>query len=94
MGEWFKDTKDGDKIALLLLFTGVALLLAGTGAVLLLVFHVSEETKLDRAILAVTALGAQGSGLITAAMGVLRFQSKPNGDNGNTDSAKSKGKTP
>lgn len=54
----------------------MVLLLVGTGAILLLVFYIREETRLDRAILAVTAVGSQGSGLVTAAMGVLRFQSK------------------
>ena len=78
---FLKDTKDGDKIALLLLYSGLFLLLLGTGAILLVIFHVDNEAKLDRALLSLTALGAQGSGLVTAAMGVLRFQSKP-GANG------------
>lgn len=76
MPTWFQETKDGDKIALLLLFTGVVLLILGTMAILAVILWLHDEGRVDRAIVAIGALGAQGSGLITAAMGVLRFQQK------------------
>lgn len=79
MPNWFRDTKDGDKIALLLLFVGIGLLMAGTGVILFVIFYMKDETRLDRAIIAVSAVSAQGNGLVTAAMGVLRFQSKTTG---------------
>ena len=76
MWNWLKETKDGDKIALFLLLTGVFMLFAGTGVMLFAIFKIDNEAKLDRALLALAGIGSQGSGLITAGMGVLRFQQK------------------
>lgn len=91
MGEWFKDVKDSDKVGLLLLFTGLAVTGIGTLFAVLIVFHVKEEGTLDRVLLTIGILTSQGTGLVTAAMGVLRFQSKTNGNsdpngNGNQNS--------
>lgn len=79
MPKWLQDTKDGDKIGLLLLFTGVILVVLGATVTLFAIVYLKEETRLDRAIIALAGVGAQGSGLVTAGMGVLRFQSKGNG---------------
>jgi hypothetical protein len=79
MGSWLKDVKDADKVGLMLLFTGLMITFLGTAFTVVIVFYVKEENIMDRVLVAVATLTAQGTGLVTAAMGVLRFQSK--GDN-------------
>ena len=76
MGGWLKDVKDADKVGLLLLYTGLFVSLVGTCFTIFIVFHVKDENTLDRVLVAIAGLTAQGAGLVTAAMGVLRFQSK------------------
>jgi hypothetical protein len=76
MGSWLKDVKDADKVGLMLLFTGLLITFIGTGFTVVIVFYVKEENIMDRVLVAIATLTAQGTGLVTAAMGVLRFQSK------------------
>jgi hypothetical protein len=76
MGGWLKDVKDADKVGLLLLFTGLAITTLGTGFTVFIVFRVTNENILDRVLVSIALLTSQGTGLVTAAMGVLRFQSK------------------
>jgi hypothetical protein len=76
MGGWLKDVKDADKVGLLLLFTGLLISVLGTAFTVWVAFHIKDENILDRVLVAVAGLTAQGGGLVTAAMGVLRFQSK------------------
>lgn len=84
MGRWLKDVKDADKVGLLLLFTGLFIVFIGTAFTVFVVFHVQNENILDRVLVSVALLTSQGSGLVTAAMGVLRFQSKSNGSTDTT----------
>jgi hypothetical protein len=74
-----KDVKDSDKVGLLLLFTGLLVTFLGTTFSVLVAFWVHQETTLDRVLVTVGILTSQGTGLVTAAMGVLRFQTKTNG---------------
>lgn len=76
---FLKDIKDADKVGLLLLFTGLGITTMGTVFTVWVVFHVANENILDRVLVAIAVLTSQGTGLVTAAMGVLRFQSKSNG---------------
>lgn len=76
MGSWLKDVKDADKVGLLLLFTGLSITFLGTAFTVWVVFHVQNENILDRVLVSIAVLTSQGTGLVTAAMGVLRFQSK------------------
>ena len=78
---WFlHETKDSDKIALLLLYTGIILVIMGAATGVYLILHIENEMRLDRALLAVAAIGTTGVSLITAASIVLRFQSKAAND--------------
>lgn len=81
--KFLSDVKDADKVGLLLLFTGLFITFLGTAFTVFVVFHVQSENVLDRVLVSVAVLTSQGTGLVTAAMGVLRFQSKGNG-NGNS----------
>jgi hypothetical protein len=76
MGGWLKDVRDSDKVGLMLLYTGLGVSVLGCGFTIFIVFHVKDENILDRVLVAIAGLSAQGAGLVTAAMGVLRFQSK------------------
>jgi hypothetical protein len=76
MSGWLSDVKDSDKVGLLLLFTGLSVSLLGTVAAMFILFYMRNESNIDRGLAVVATLGAQGGGLVTAAMGVLRFQSK------------------
>jgi hypothetical protein len=76
MGGWLKDVKDADKVGLLLLYTGLLVSFIGTIFTVAVIFYIKEENVLDRVLVSVAILTSQGTGLVTAAMGVLRFQSK------------------
>jgi len=77
---FLENTKDSDKIALLLLYTGILLVVMGAYTGVYFILHLEDVARLDRALLAVAAIGSTGVSLITAASIVLRFQSKtPNG---------------
>ena len=76
MDAWLKDLKDSDRVALLLLFIGLGVMGLSCVFTVFIVFHIKEETILDRVLVAIAALSAQGGGLITAAMGLLRLQSR------------------
>ena len=76
MNGWLKDVKDADKVGLMLLFTGLFITFLGTVFTVWVVFHVQNENILDRVLVSIAVLTSQGTGLVTAAMGVLRFQSK------------------
>ena len=77
MGKWLDEVKDSDRVALLLLFVGLGVMVLSTIFTIIIVFHIKEENVLDRVLVAIAALSAQGGGLITASMGLLRLQSKP-----------------
>ena len=76
MSGWLKDVKDADKVALLLLGVGLLVMVLSTCFTVFIVFHIKDETILDRVLVAIAGLSSQGGGLITAAMGILRLQSK------------------
>lgn len=78
---WFlRDVKDSDKVGLLLLYTGIFVTFLSTLGYLLIIFHPGlTEGTMDRALSSVKDFFAVGLSLVTAAMGVLRFQSKSNG---------------
>lgn len=76
MFKWLADIKEGDKVSLLLLYTGILVLIVGVAGTCVMVFMVHNETILDKVIGIVATLTAQGSGLVTAAMGFLRLQPK------------------
>jgi hypothetical protein len=94
MPKWLLDTKDGDKIALILLFTGVFMVIAGATVTFLAILYLREEARLDRAIIALAGVGSQGSGLVTAGMGVLRFQQKSPTNGSSTPTPPTGGSTP
>lgn len=80
MANWLKDVKDADKVGLLLLYTGILCCFIATSGYLLVIFHAGlSETTVDRALSGVKDFFGVGLSLVTAAMGVLRFQSKGNG---------------
>jgi hypothetical protein len=77
MNGWLKDIKDSDKVGLLLLYTGLLTTAAATLSYMVIIFHAGlSEATVDRALSGVKDFFAVGLSLITAAMGVLRFQSK------------------
>lgn len=78
IGGWLKDVKDADKVGLLLLYTGIAVAFVATLAYLYIVYHSAAlyEAVEDRALSGVKDFFGIGVSLITAAMTVLRFQSK------------------
>lgn len=78
---WLKDVKDSDKVGLMILYTGLFVTALATGCYLLVVFHHGlDETVMDRAMSAIKDFFGIGLSLVTAAMGVLRFQSKNGND--------------
>jgi hypothetical protein len=80
VANWLNDVKDADKVGLLLLYTGIGCCAAATASYMLIIFHPGlTETTIDRALSGVKDFFAVGLSLVTAAMGVLRFQSKSNG---------------
>lgn len=82
MFQWLANIKEGDKVSLLLLYTGLAILILGVTGTCVMVFAVHNDTTLDKVIGIVATLTAQGSGLVTAAMGFLRLQPKQPDGNG------------
>lgn len=87
IGSWFKDVKDADKVGLLLLYTGISVSFVATLAYLYIVYHSATlyEAVEDRALSGVKDFFGIGLSLITAAMGVLRFQSKSDSNNSKTN---------
>jgi len=77
---WLKDVKDSDKVGLLLLYTGVFVTFLATVGYMAVIFHGGlTEALIDQALSSIKDFFAVGLSLVTAAMGVLRFQSKSNG---------------
>ena len=77
---WLKDVRDSDKVGPMILYTGIIVTFLGTCLSIYLALHIQSESVLDRLLLNVGILTAQGGALVTAAMGVLRFQSKNGGN--------------
>ena len=78
---WFlKDTKESDKIALMILYTGIALVVGASGGWAWLALRHLEAQVYVQAVDACKTVVSLGSGLVTSAAIVLRFQSKPNGN--------------
>lgn len=77
MGGFLRDVKDADKVGLLILYTGLLVCFVATCGYLAIVFHPNmQEQIMDRAMSSVKDFFGIGGTLITAAMAVLRFQSK------------------
>ena len=77
MFQWLQNIKEGDKVSLLLLYTGLLVLVSGVLASCVMVFFVHTDNTLDRILTIIALLTTQGGGLVTAAMGFLRLQPKP-----------------
>jgi len=74
---WLGDVKDSDKVALLVLYSGLIVVLFATAAGLAVTFHAgANEALVDRSLSIVKDLFGVGVSLITGACLVLRFQSK------------------
>ena len=78
MTRWLPDVKDGDKVGLMILYTGLLTCGLATCGYLFIVYHSGTlyEAVEDRALAGIKDFFGIGFSLITAAMGALRFQSK------------------
>lgn len=80
MSGWLKDIKDSDKVALLILYSGITICFFATLAYLGVVFHPSvTEAASDRAMDAIKDFFGVGGGLVTGATLALKLQPRQNG---------------
>ena len=81
MPSWFKDIKESDRVALVLLYTGIIITFLSTVGYVELLFHAAgiSEAIEDKALAGVKDFFAVGTSLIAAATLALKLQNK-NGD--------------
>jgi hypothetical protein len=75
--KWLQDLKEADRVALMILYTGIGLSVFAALLYLGVIFHPSiTEAAEDRALDVTKDLGAVGGSLISAAILALKLQDK------------------
>jgi hypothetical protein len=78
MSKWLDDLKDSDKVALMILFVGVAITGAATLGCIAVFFHAGKlpEQEVARAVSTIKDFFGVGTSLIGAALLALKLQPK------------------
>jgi hypothetical protein len=75
--KFLHEIRGGDRVAIMLMFTGILIVTLATLSNIYVVFHAPTESELDRILTSIKDYFAVGTGLIGAATIALKLQSKP-----------------